>query len=30
MAVFVFSKFPGSQWEERKIKEVMDKMKEDK
>jgi len=30
MSVFVFSKFPGKQWEERKIKEVMDKMNEDK
>jgi hypothetical protein len=30
MGVFVFSKLPGSQWEERKIKEVMEKMKEDK
>ena len=30
MGVFVFSKFPGKQWEERKIKEVMNKMNEDK
>jgi len=30
MSVFVFSKFPGKQWEERKIKEVMDNMKDDK
>jgi len=30
MGVFVFSKFPGNQWEERKIKEIMEKMKEDK
>jgi hypothetical protein len=30
MSVFVFSKFPGKQWEERKIKEVMNKMNEDK
>jgi hypothetical protein len=30
MSVFVFSKFPGSQWEERKIKEVMNKMEEKK
>jgi 2TM domain-containing protein len=26
MGVFVFSKFPGKQWEERKIKEVMKEM----
>ena len=30
MGVFVFPKFPGKQWEERKIKEVMEKMDEDK
>ena len=30
MGVFVFSKFPGKQWEERKIKEVMNKMDKDK
>jgi hypothetical protein len=29
MGVFVFSKFPGKQWEERKINEVMKKMDED-
>jgi len=26
MGVFVFSKFPGKRWEERKIKEVMKEM----
>jgi len=30
MGVFVFSKFPGKQWEERKIKELMKTMDEDK
>jgi len=30
MGVFVFSKFPGEQWENRKIKEVMKQMDEDK
>jgi hypothetical protein len=30
MSVFVFSRFPGRQWEDRKIKEIMDKMDEDK
>jgi hypothetical protein len=30
MGVFVFNRFPGKQWEERKIKEVMDKMDDDK
>jgi len=26
LGVFVFSKFPGKQWEERKIKEIMKEM----
>ncbi len=30
MGVFVFSKFPGKQWEEKKIKEVMKNMEDDK
>ena len=30
MGVFVFSRFPGKQWEDRKIKEIMDQDKEDK
>ena len=30
MGVFVFSRFPGKKWEDRKIKEVMEQMKEDK
>ena len=30
LGVFVFSKFPGKQWEERKIKEVMKEMDDDK
>jgi len=30
MSVFVFSRFPGRQWEDRKIKEIMDKMDEGK
>jgi hypothetical protein len=30
MGVFVFSKFPGKQWEEKKIKELMNKMDEGK
>jgi hypothetical protein len=31
MGVFVFNRFPGRQWEERKIKEEMERMdKEDK
>ncbi len=30
MGVFVFSRFPGKKWEERKIQEVMDQDKEDK
>ncbi len=30
MGVFVFSRFPGKNWEERKIREVMEQDKEDK
>lgn len=30
LGVFVFSRFPGKQWEDRKIKELMDQDKENK
>ena len=30
MGTFVFNRFPGKQWEDRKIKEVMKDMDEDK
>ena len=30
MGVFVFSRFPGKKWEDRKIKELMDQDKENK
>jgi hypothetical protein len=30
MGVFVFSKFPGRQWEKKKIEEVMNQMDDEK
>jgi len=30
MSVFVFSKFPGKRWEDRKIKEIMQEMDKNK
>ena len=30
LGVFAFSRFPGKQWEDRKIKELMDQNKENK